>query len=892
MVKKIPIIILIVSLALLPVFTLTAGSPAVNKDLLHAGLLHLDFLLMQEDESYDFGDAPASYGSAWHEITNYPYMGTRPDSEAASQYSDEANGDDLRDTDDEDGVTFPEMEPGKTVVIPVRTTVSYFVAAYLSVWFDWNGDGDFADKGERVAENIRMPSGTSTYNLSVDIPDNAITTKPLFTRFRIGPRVSTPTGSAASGEVEDYMTKIGCAPIDPPRVGQITQPSCTVPGGSVVLEGLPPTGAWTLTRMPDGETITGSGGSYTVTGLPPGTWRYTVTNLSGCTSGPSDNIVINAAPLSPEAPVIESILQPTCTTGTGQVSLAGLPAAGTWTVRLYPGAHTYQGSGTTLTIPGLEPGTYYFTVTNAEGCVSAASGNAVINPPPATPAPPVPGAVTQPSCSSPTGSVTLSGLPASGTWTLTRSPGGATVTGTGASRLITGLEPGTWNYTVTNEGGCTSGPSADIVVVAGPAVPVAPLPGAVTQPSCNISTGSVVLSDLPSSGTWALTRSPDGVIYSGTGVSITIAGIEAGSYTFTVRNSDGCVSAPSSTVVINPQPVTPSPPAPGVITHPTCEQPTGSVVINGLPAQGNWTLTRFPGSITVVASGTTFTVLGLDPGFYNFTVTNSSGCTSAVSSDVVINPQPGPFPTLIITDPAAVCAPGTADLTRPAVTAGSTPNLILTYWRDVQNTLPLTTPSAASEGTYYIRGTISGGCSATGPVTVTAFHPPLSNAGPDQELTFLFTATLSATAPDENSTGTWTVESGSGLFADENDPSTNVSSLSKGENILLWSVTNGVCPPATDQMMITVRDLTIPSLITPDMNGLNDYFFLEGMEALGKVELTVFDRRGALVYENLSYDNLWHGTDYNGEPLPDDTYFYIINAENGLAVSGFLYVRR
>lgn len=891
MVKKTAIKILFVSLALLTVFPLTAGSSAVFSNLLHSGILRTDFLLMQDDDTYDFGDAPESYGAAWHVITTYPYMGSRPDGEAASQYSDEATGDDLHGNDDEDGVTFPDMQLGTTVVIPVRTTTSYFTTSYLSVWFDWNGDGDFADKNERIAENIRMPSGSTTYNLSVDIPDNAVTVAPVFARFRIGPRVSSHTGTAASGEVEDYMTKIACITVAPPRVGQITQPTCTVPGGRVVLEGLPSTGSWTLTRIPDGETITGSGDTYTVTGLPVGTWSFTVTNLSGCTSGPSENIVINSAPLSPAAPVIGAILHPTCTTATGQVTLGGLPATGNWTVHLYPGAQPYPGNGTTLTVTGLEPGTYYFTVTNAEGCVSTASENVVINPRPVTPTPPVPGTVTQPSCSSATGSVMLSGLPSTGTWILTRSPGGATVTGTGTSRLITDLNTGTWNYTVTNAGGCISGPSANIVVQDGPAVPHAPVPGTVTQPSCNVSTGSVVLSELPASGSWTLTRSPDGVIYSGTGTSITIAGLESGSFTFTVRNADGCVSAPSSTVVIDPQPSTPTPPAPGVIIQPTCDQSTGSVVVNGLPSQGSWTLTRFPGSITVVASGTTFTVLGLNTGSYNFTVTNSSGCTSAVSSNVIINPQPGPFPTLVITDPASVCAPGTADLTRPEVTAGSTPNLILTYWRDVQNTLPLTTPGAAPDGTYYIRGTISGGCSTTGPVTVSAFQPPLSNAGPDQEMTYLFTTTLSAALPDDNSTGTWSVETGSGVFADENDPSTTVSSLSVGENILLWSVSNGVCPPATDQMMITVRDLTIPSLITPDMNGLNDYFFLQGIDALGKVELTVFDRRGALVYENLSYDNLWHGTDYNGKSLPDDTYFYIIKAENGLAVAGYLYVR-
>ncbi|MCK7537450.1 MAG: hypothetical protein MZV63_44090 [Marinilabiliales bacterium] len=234
-------------------------------------------------------------------------------------------------------------------------------------------------------------------------------------------------------------------------------------------------------------------------------------------------------------------------------------------------------------------------MTNAEGCVSAASANAVINPRPVVPSPPVPGAVTQPSCASPTGSVTLSGLPSAGSWTLTRSPGGVTTTGTGTSTLIAGLEPGTYTYTVTNEGGCTSGPSPNITVIAGPAVPGSPVPGSITQPSCNISTGSVPLSGLPAAGSWTLTRLPDGVIYSGTGTSTTVTGLEAGSYTFTVRNSDGCVSAPSTGVVINPQPSTPTAPVPGAITQPTCDLPTGSVIINGLPAQGELDTDAFSG---------------------------------------------------------------------------------------------------------------------------------------------------------------------------------------------------------------------------------------------------------------------------------------------------------
>ena len=177
--------------------------------------------------------------------------------------------------------------------------------------------------------------------------------------------------------------------------------------------------------------------------------------------------------------------------------------------------------------------------------------------------------VTQPTCLSATGSVDLSGLP-QGTWIVTASPGGIETTGSGIITTISGISSGTYNLTVTDAAGCTSNPTAGVVINPQPPNPTAPVIGTITQPTCTVLTGSVSLTGLPSSGTWTLTRSPGNVLLTGSGTSSTISGLTQGTYTFTVTNESGCTSSASGNAAISAQPVIPSTPVIGTITAPTC----------------------------------------------------------------------------------------------------------------------------------------------------------------------------------------------------------------------------------------------------------------------------------------------------------------------------------
>jgi hypothetical protein len=82
----------------------------------------------------------------------------------------------------------------------------------------------------------------------------------------------------------------------------------------------------------------------------------------------------------------------------------------------------------------------------------------------ALPSSPTIGTITQPTCTSSTGNVVVNGLPASGTWILTRSGTSSGITsGTGTSTTIFGLSLGTYTFQVDN-GTCTSLASAGVTI--------------------------------------------------------------------------------------------------------------------------------------------------------------------------------------------------------------------------------------------------------------------------------------------------------------------------------------------------------------------------------------------------------------------------------------------
>jgi len=165
-------------------------------------------------------------------------------------------------------------------------------------------------------------------------------------------------------------------------------------------------------------------------------------------------------------------------------------------------------------------------------------------------------------------------------------------------------------------------------------------------------------------------------------------------------------------------------------------------------------------------------------------------------------------------------------------------------------------------------------------------------AGPDQTLAEEFQTQLSATALVGSESGIWSVASGSGLFSDPTNPNSTVEFLQDKFNYLVWTVSNGVCPMKSDTVVIEARLLFIPSGFSPNGDGANDVFVIDGAWNYPFVKLQVFNRWGNLVYHSYNYKNDWAGTAESGEKLPDDTYYFLVDVSDSEMYKGFLIIKR
>ena len=73
--------------------------------------------------------------------------------------------------------------------------------------------------------------------------------------------------------------------------------------------------------------------------------------------------------------------------------------------------------------------------------------------------------------------------------------------------------------------------------------------------------------------------------------------------------------------------------------------------------------------------------------------------------------------------------------------------------------------------------------------------------------------------------------------------------------------------------------LVIQKFFTPNGDSFNDVFEPDGLEVFNSVTISIFDRYGKLIKFGNTNTNSWDGT-FQGERLPEDDYWYLIEADS------------
>ena len=101
-----------------------------------------------------------------------------------------------------------------------------------------------------------------------------------------------------------------------------------------------------------------------------------------------------------------------------------------------------------------------------------------------------------------------------------------------------------------------------------------------------------------------------------------------------------------------------------------------------------------------------------------------------------------------------------------------------------------------------------------------------------------------------------------------------------GTSSIRLSVSNE-CGEEIIEKDLIIEDCIIPNIITPNGDGLNDYFVTKYAKIYDDVNITILNRWGNVVYEDSNYQNQWNGLNPNGNKLKDGTYYYFISYNEG-----------
>lgn len=439
--------------------------------------------------------------------------------------------------------------------------------------------------------------GTCTFSLDGG-PFVANATQ-LFTG--VAPGTHTVTAKDANGCTKTITVTLAQNPLSTASV-VVTGTACNTSNGTIKLTGIG-------SNTPYHASITGIGGpwitfdpSYTFTGLAPGTYEIIMADDESFDAGPPidpggclDTLTVIVPSIG--GPIIHSVIKSNGTCHLDDGSLSVYASGGTGILQ-----YSLNGGGfqTDSFFTNLSTGFYEIDVIDEDGCMNTRY-DTIVNPDG-----PTVNAVSTPTfCGNANGIITATG-------TGSNTPYKYSINGTvfQNSNVFSGLPTGTYTVWLSDASLCLASTTVTITATAKPAVTAYSIAA-----SCNGSNGMVVAN--VTNGTSPYQYSLDGTTFQS---GNTFTGLDAGFYTVTIKDANGCMNTTGLSVA--------NIAAPGVTlvsTPAKCLQANGSITATG--SGGIPPLQYSLNNDTSFQSGNVFS--NLPAGAYTVYVKDNAGCESA-----------------------------------------------------------------------------------------------------------------------------------------------------------------------------------------------------------------------------------------------------------------------
>ncbi|MFY8138673.1 MAG: choice-of-anchor L domain-containing protein [Flavobacteriales bacterium] len=340
-----------------------------------------------------------------------------------------------------------------------------------------------------------------------------------------------------------------------------------------------------------------------------------------------------------------------------------------------------------------------------------------------------------------------------------------------------------------------------------------------------------------------------------------------GEYCVTITDSNGCIIT-ECTDVSSPSQIE----ATSVVEATTCGACNGAITISVTGGNGNYTI-DWTGAGTVDGQ---IQQLNLCAGPYSVTISDDNGCSTTIQFNV-----PGSVAPVAAPEIFNISCFGENNGGISAIFVDATGNVTVS-WSFGGNVISTDLAITDLEpGTYTLTWTDEAGCG--GVETYNIIEPAQLVLTADVSL---YEGGFNVSTNEGNDGAIdITVEGGTLQYTydwthitTQPEPE-DVGNLTAGTYSVSVIDANG-CEVDSTFTLTQPSELKWPTGLTPNGDGFNDAYVIQGLEKYQKNEFKVFNRWGNVVYEKNNYNQDWKGQNSDGDQLPDGTYFVIFTSGN------------